>query len=74
MPARCQRVGVPRDLITSDGVKPDPGKVSAIDNMEPPRNKLDVQRFLGMVTYLAKWIPELSKKSAPLRQLLNEKK
>ena len=61
------------DLITSEGIKPDKRKVSAIINMERPKNKTDVQRFLGMVTYLAKWIPELSKKSAPLRDLLVEK-
>ena len=41
--------------------------------MRKPECKQDVQRFLGMVTYLAKWIPELSDKSAPLRKLLDEK-
>ena len=61
------------DLITAEGIKPDPAKISAIKNIPRPQSKQDVQRFLGMVTYLAKWVPELSEKSAPLRQLLNQK-
>ena len=61
------------DLLTSERIKPDPRKVSAINNMERPKDKQGVQRFLGMITYLAKWMPGLSEKSAPLRQLMNQK-
>ena len=60
------------DLLTSEGVKPDPGKVSAIKNMDRPTCKQELQRFLGMITYLAKWIPGFSEKTSPLRQLLKE--
>ena len=60
------------DILTDEGIKPDERKVSAIMNMERPQNKHDIQRFLGMVTYLAKWIPDLSTKSAPLRILLDK--
>lgn len=41
--------------------------------MERPQNKDDLRRFLGMVTYLAKFIPQLSAQSAPLRSLLEQK-
>lgn len=61
------------DVISEDGVKPDPRKVSAIHNMERPQNRDDVRRFLGMVTYLAKFIPDLSTQTAPLRSLLDLK-
>ena len=61
------------DILSSDGIKPDPIKVAAINNMEKPSDKQGVQRFLGMVTYLAKWIPDLSTVTNPLRQLLIEK-
>ena len=54
------------DVVSEAGISPDPRKTSAIENMERPENKDDVRRFLGMVTYLAKFIPQLSKKSAPL--------
>nr|XP_029698987.1 uncharacterized protein LOC115251324 [Takifugu rubripes] len=35
--------------------------------------KDEVRRFLGMVTYLAKFVPQLSTQSAPLRSLLEQK-
>lgn len=41
--------------------------------MERPQSKDEVRRFLGMVTYLAKFIPKLSAISAPLRMLLEQK-
>ena len=56
-------------LLTSEGVKADPRKVSAIVDMPAPENKSDLQRFLGMVTYLGKFVPKLSEVSAPLREL-----
>ena len=60
------------DQLTDEGIKPDPRKVSAIRNMPKPTDKAGIQRFLGMVTYMAKWIPNLSAKSAPLRELLDQ--
>ena len=61
------------DILSKEGIKPDPEKVTAINNMEKPHDKQSLQRFLGMITYLAKWIPHLSSISNPLRQLLNGK-
>lgn len=57
-------------LITADGLKPDPSKVEAVHNMSPPVDKDGVRRFLGFVTYLSRFIPNLSEVDAPLRQLL----
>ena len=53
-------------LLTSEGVKADPQKVSAILDMPA------LERFLGMVTYLGKFVPNLSEVSAPLRVLLEK--
>ena len=61
------------DLLTDEGIKPDKAKIAAINDMSAPTSKQEIQRFLGMVTYLAKWIPDLSEKSAPLRILLDHK-
>lgn len=61
------------DQLSDEGIKPDDSKVSAIKNFPTPNNKQELQRFLGMITYLAKWVPDLSQKSAPLRALLEEK-
>ena len=57
-------------VLSADGVKPDPKKVEAIIAMPTPTNRDDLQRFLGVVTYLSKFIPVMSQKSAPLCQLL----
>ena len=40
--------------------------------MPTPSNKMEVQRSLGMVTYLGKFPPNLSEETAPLRQLLEK--
>ena len=61
------------DLVTSAGVKPDLSKVSTIVNMGKPETKAELQRVLGMVTYLAKWVPGFLQKTAALRALLQEK-
>lgn len=59
-------------LITKDGVKPDPAKITAVRDMEPPRDKGELETILGMVNYLSKFAPMLSDINAPLRQLLKE--
>jgi hypothetical protein len=57
---------------TSEGIKPDKEKVQAILLMPEPSTKQELQRFIGMIQYLAKFIPGLSEKSAPLRSLLKK--
>lgn len=56
--------------ITPNGLQPDPSKVKAIANMPHPKNKEDLQRFLGMTNYLCKFLPKYSEVTAPLRLLL----
>ena len=57
-------------ILTQDGLKADPAKVKAIVEMPAPEDKEGVRRILGMVQYLAKFIPNLSQVDAPLRALL----
>ena len=40
--------------------------------MPLPTSKVELQRFLGMITYLGKFIPNLPDKTAPLRKLLEK--
>lgn len=56
--------------LLSGGLAPDPAKVKAVKAMSAPTNKAELQRFLGMVTYLTKFIPNFSTTTAPLRELL----
>lgn len=59
-------------LLSVEGLKPDPSKISAIKEMEPPKNKGELETILGMVNYLAKFSPNLSAITAPMRQLLSK--
>lgn len=40
--------------------------------MNYPKDKKELQRFLGMVTYISKFIEIFSHKTAPLRELLKK--
>lgn len=60
------------NIYSKDGVRPDPSKVQAITDLKPPTNVTEMQSFLGMVTYIAAYIPNLSEHTAPLRQLLHK--
>ncbi|GFY56938.1 reverse transcriptase domain-containing protein [Trichonephila inaurata madagascariensis] len=55
--------------LSDERIKPDSKKIRAIEEFETPNCK-DLQRFLGMVTYLAKFTPHLSNLTHNLRQLL----
>ena len=59
-------------LISSKGLKPDPEKVSAIINMEPPHNINELQTVLGMINYLTGFSPNLAEITAPMRSLLKQ--
>jgi len=58
-------------LLTKDGLRADPAKIEGIQLMPPPTDKKGVQRLLGMATYLAKFVPNLSEVTAPIRKLLD---
>ena len=57
-------------VISTDGLKADPEKIKAVHEMPRPCNKEALRRFLGFITYLGKFIPNLSQENEPLRQLL----
>ena len=57
-------------ILSADGVQPDPEKVRAIREMPPPTDKKGVERLLGTINYLAKFIPNMSTVTQPIRELL----
>ena len=59
-------------LLTTEGLKPDPSKVEAIQNMPELTNVNDVQRFIGFVNYLSRFLPKLSDICEPLRRLTDK--
>ena len=58
--------------LTRTGIRPDKRKVEAITNMPPPKDKQGVMRLLGMTNYLAKFCPNYSMVTAPIRALLQK--
>lgn len=57
-------------VISKNGVRPDPTKIEAILKMPPPTDKKGVERLLGTVNYLAKFVPNMSVINEPIRSLL----
>ena len=58
-------------VLTPDALKPDPSKVKAIVAMRIPSDKKVLQRLLGMITYFAKFLLNVSNVTERLRRLLD---
>ena len=56
-------------VATDKGLRIDPAKVRAINEMPSPTDKAVVQRLLGLAQYLGKFLPHLSDITKPLREL-----
>ena len=66
---RVQQVTYVGHVFTSEGLKPDPEKVRAIQDMPPPSDKNGVLRFLGTINYLDKFIEHKADLQGPISQL-----
>ena len=60
------------NTINSEGVKVDSSKTDAITKMHVPQFLTKLQGFLGMISYLGKFIPNLAQVIAPLWALLKK--
>ena len=56
-------------LLGADGLQADPEKIIAIREMPRSTDVQGVQRLIGVVTYLSKFLPQLSTICEPLRRL-----
>lgn len=57
-------------VIDKKGLRPQPAKIEALERMQVPTNKRDIQVFLGMVGYYRRFIPDFAKIGEPLFHLL----
>ena len=55
--------------LKQEGIKPDDVKVRTIEDMPAPTDKKGVERLLGTVNYLGKFIPNLATATEPIRVL-----
>ena len=69
MNLRQKKVKFMGHVISSDGLTPDPDKITAIENMPKPTSKQELMSLLGFINYLAKFLPQLAQVSQPLRDL-----
>ncbi|BHF59029.1 hypothetical protein SprV_0100198400 [Sparganum proliferum] len=77
-PSKCV-FGVPPleflgHLVDSHGIRPLPSKVAAIRDFPPPTTKRQLQRFLGMVNFYHRFLPNCADTILPLTSLLSGSK
>jgi hypothetical protein len=59
-------------VISSEGIAVDPSKVRDVLDWEPPKSVHQVRSFLGLVGYYRRFIPNFSKISKPITELLKK--
>ena len=59
-------------ILTPEGIQPDDSKVKAITKMPVPTDVSGVKRLLGMVQFLARFVPHLSETLHPIQTLVNK--
>ena len=59
-------------VLSARGIGPSRVKVEAVINARAPQNASEVKCFLGLVTYSARFIPNLATVSAPLREFTRQ--
>lgn len=58
--------------LTKTGIRPTESRISAIKSFREPRNVSELRSFLGLITYVGRFIPHLADKTEPLRKLLRD--
>ncbi|KAG6586721.1 reverse transcriptase [Phytophthora cinnamomi] len=59
-------------LVGKNGVRPDPEKVRVINEWPTPSSVKELRQFLGLATYLCKYMGDYAGKIRPLSQLLKK--
>lgn len=59
-------------IVTPDGVKPNPDKISAIQNYPIPSTQKDIKSFLGLLGYYRKFIPNFAHLTKPMTHCLKK--
>ena len=59
-------------MVSAEGIKPDPQAVEKVREWMPPRNKEELQSFLGFANYYRDFIPFHAEKVQPMQDLLRK--
>ena len=68
--AEIQFIG---EILTAEGIRPNPERIQGIKDMAKPKNVAGVQRLLGSVNFVGKFIPNLTERCKHIRSLLCKK-
>ncbi|GFT79780.1 retrovirus-related Pol polyprotein from transposon opus [Nephila pilipes] len=66
-------VGYLEHIISDEGVRTDPEKISAVKNWSLPEDVHQLQSFLGLCTYYRKFVKGFSSVARPLHKLTEDK-
>ncbi|GFX36267.1 transposon Tf2-8 polyprotein [Trichonephila clavipes] len=69
---RVSEVRYVGQIISKLGIKPDPDHIEAVVEMPTPKSKTEVRRLLGRMNFLSKFITNVSKVTASLREIIHE--
>src|SRR5258705_6394172 len=75
-PSKCQFVKNETrylgHIISSEGLHPDPAKISAITKYPRPHTTKETRSFLGMASYYRRFVPHFSEIALPLHELTHK--
>jgi hypothetical protein len=57
-------------MVSSRGIDANPKKVEAIKKLQPPRTRKEIQKLVGMMTTLSRFISKLGERGMPFYRLL----
>jgi hypothetical protein len=57
-------------MVSSRGIDANPKKVEAIENLQPPRTRKEIQKLAGMMAALSRFISMLGERGMPFYRLL----
>jgi hypothetical protein len=59
-------------MVTTQGIDTNPKKVEAIEQLQPPRTRREIQKMVGMMAVLNRFISKLSECDMPFYKLLRK--
>ena len=63
---RCTSIPFFGEVVSREGIQLDPQKIRALTEMLAPKNKRELQAFLGIINYLGKFSPGMAEVCKPL--------
>lgn len=59
-------------LVSTEGIKPNPAKIEAIQKFPIPRTRREIKSFVGLLSYYRKFIPDLARLLRPMTDCLKQ--